>query len=78
MEADDRTNEEGGRDHCLEELWASLARSEMHEMGTQDSAYKWRSAAGASYMSTSDKFLWSLELMDRFCGADVHAIRRPL
>ena len=76
--ADDRPDGTGGRDQGSEEFWEFLGRAALHEMGPRDCKYTWRSEAGPSYRSRLDRFLCSVELMERFSEADVVALPRPI
>ena len=76
--ADDRPDGTGGRDQGAEEFWEFLERAALHEMGPRDCNYTWRSEAGPSYRSRLDRFLCSVELMERFLEADVIALPRPI
>ena len=78
LEADDRPDGSGGRDQGSEDFWAFLSRAALQEMGPQDSTYTWRSGAGSSYKSRLDRFLCSVELLERFPQADVRALPRPI
>ena len=76
--ANDRPDGTGGRDQGSEEFWEFLARAALQEMGPQDCNYTWHSEAGPSYRSRLDRFLCSVELMERFTEADVVALPRPI
>ena len=78
LAADDRPDGTGGRDQGSEEFWEFLGRAALHEMGPRDCNYTWRSEAGPSYRSRLDRFLCSVELMERFPEPDVIALRRPI
>ena len=68
----------GGQDQGSEEFWEFLARAALQEMGPQDCNYTWRSEAGPLYRSRLDRFLCSVELMERCSEADVVALPRPI
>ena len=78
LDADDTPNGAGGRDQGSEEFWDFLLRAALQEMGPQDCNYTWRSEAGPSYRSCLDRFLCSVELLERFSEADVLALPRPI
>ena len=78
LEVDDRPDGAGGRDQGSEEFWDFLSRATLREMGPQDSRYTWRSEAGPSYRSRLDRFLCSVELLERFLEAIVLALPRPI
>ena len=76
--ADDRPDGAGGRDQGSEEFWNFLARAALQDMGPQDCNYTWCSEAGPSYRSRLDRFLCSVELLERFPETDVLALPRPI
>ena len=76
--ANDRPDGTGGRDQGLEDFREFLARAALQEMEPLDCNYTWRSDVGPSYRSRLDRFLCSIELMERFSEADVVALPRPI
>ncbi|XP_078445744.1 uncharacterized protein LOC144714826 [Wolffia australiana] len=74
----DRPNGGGGRDQGSEEFWAFLVAAGLQEMGPIDCCFTWRSSYRAASKSRLDRFLCSVELMERFPGADVRALSRPI
>ena len=77
LEADDWPDGAGGHNQGSEEFWDFLSRATLQEMGPQDCTYTWRSEAGPSYRSRLDRFLCSVELLERFSEANVLALPSP-
>ena len=78
LDTDNRPDGAGGRDQGLEEFRDFLSGAALQEMGPQDCNYTWRSEVGLSYRSRLDRFLCSVELLERFSEADVLALPRPI
>ena len=72
---DDRPNGLGGCDPRSAQLRNVLARSGLQEMGPVDQRFTWR---GPTSESRLDRFLCSIEMLERFPLAMVTSLPRPL
>ena len=77
LEAKDRPNSAGGQDLDLG-FWMFMSETELHEMGPVDCLYTWRSMNGNTMPSRLDRFLCSIELVERYPLADVRSLLRSL
>ena len=74
LEARDRPNNMGGWDSDSEEFWAFIVEMTLIEMGHVDCVYTRRSMAGRNMRSRLDRFLYSVELVERFPLVDVRSL----
>ena len=77
LETKDRPNNAGGQDPCFKKFSMFILEAELHEMGLVDCLYTWRSTNGNTLPSWLDRFLGSIELVERYLLADVRSLPRP-
>ena len=78
LEVGDRPNEAGGRDSGLEEFWIFISESALQDMGPADCRFTWRSSTGPHKLSSLDRFLCSIDILELFPLTDIWSPLRPL
>ena len=72
---EDRPHGLGGRDPGSAQLWLLSAHFGLQEMGPADRRFTWR---GPTSQSRLDRFLYSIEMLERSPLAEVTSLPRPL